>query len=372
MIMPRLPVLIAFAIQSTCITTGCSMRVVKGDAVRQSSTAPSPRLFSVRIDGRWGYVTADGSLVISADFGATSGFSCGLAAVYDLTARKWGFIDRTGTCRIEPIYDDAQFFSEGFAAVRKGEESYYIDLEGRRVPEQVVPRATSYIHEGLAVFSEGGKDGFIDHTGRIVIEPRFDAAGVFFDGLAAVEIGRRKESYRSRTITGAYKEQFSTIPGKWGYINKQGDFVIEPRYEGALAFSEQRAGVKLDGKWGFINKSGALVVNPVFEQAQRHFNGLACVVLEGKTGYVDRDGKMVIPPRFSSGRPFADWLAAVEIDGAWGYIDRTGTIVIEPQFHKAFEFRGGLATVWFDKLCGYSNCWGYINPQGKFVWRMSD
>ena len=47
--------------------------------------------------------------------------------------------------------------------------------------------------EGLAVVRIGdyemGKYGFIDKTGSVVINPQFDEAGSFSDGLAAVRIG---------------------------------------------------------------------------------------------------------------------------------------------------------------------------------------
>jgi len=54
----------------------------------------------------------------------------------------------------------------------------------------------------------GGKLGYINRSGKIVIEPQFDWAEDFHMGLAAVEVG-----------------------GKWGYINKIGKMVIEPQFD---------------------------------------------------------------------------------------------------------------------------------------------
>lgn len=44
--------------------------------------------------------------------------------------------------------------------------------------------------------------------------------------------------------------------GRWGYINQNNQWVIEPRFEDAQEFKGNRAAVKLNGKWGFINKRG--------------------------------------------------------------------------------------------------------------------
>jgi hypothetical protein len=56
----------------------------------------------------------------------------------------------------------------------------------------------------------GGKYGFIDKTGKIVITPQFDGAEAIYKGLAKVEVG------------------FSDWD-KVGYIDKTGRYVWEPR-----------------------------------------------------------------------------------------------------------------------------------------------
>jgi hypothetical protein len=51
-----------------------------------------------------------------------------------------------------------------------------------------------------------GKQGYIDRTGAVVIRPQFDGAHMFCQGLAQVKVGT-----------------------KWGYIDKTGKYVWEPR-----------------------------------------------------------------------------------------------------------------------------------------------
>ena len=49
--------------------------------------------------------------------------------------------------------------------------------------------------------------------------------------------------------------------------------------------------VVVNGRWGFINKSGETVINPQFDKAGGFAAGLAPVRM-GRWGYVDASGKM--------------------------------------------------------------------------------
>ncbi len=65
------------------------------------------------------------------------------------------------------------------------------------------------------------------------------------------------------------------IDGKYGYADKSGALVIEPQFDGAEGFSEGLAAVKLDEKYGYIDKAGEWVIEPTFRYAKRFSEGLA-------------------------------------------------------------------------------------------------
>ena len=46
---------------------------------------------------------------------------------------------------------------------------------------------------------------------------------------------------------------------KWGYIDKNGNVVIDFIYDDANSFSEELASVEKDGKYGYIDKEGNVV-----------------------------------------------------------------------------------------------------------------
>jgi hypothetical protein len=137
----------------------------------------------------------------------------------------------------------------------------FIDRNGKIVIEPQFNGARNF-SEGLAVVAtsnNGYAEGYIDETARIVIEPQFDKALDFSDGLAAV--GRAQD----RSIHTSYK---------WGYIDRAGKLIIEQKYIDTLGFSEGLAAVEVeDGRWGYIDRQGEMVMAPRFSLARRFSEG---------------------------------------------------------------------------------------------------
>lgn len=84
-----------------------------------------------------------------------------------------------------------------------------------------------------------------------------------------------------------------------GYRDKNTkNIVIQPQFEKALKFVEGLAPVKFDGQWGFIDINGHFVIQPQFERVGNFYQGLAEVVLNGRSGIVDNTGRIVLNPQF--------------------------------------------------------------------------
>jgi hypothetical protein len=91
----------------------------------------------------------------------------------------------------------------------------------------------AYSPDELNVYCKDGKYGYLDGKGRVVIEPQFENAEFFHNGLACVKINN-----------------------KYGFIDETGKIVIKPIYESAGYFSFGLARVKFNGLYNFINKNG--------------------------------------------------------------------------------------------------------------------
>src|SRR5436190_22646358 len=99
-------------------------------------------------------------------------------------------------------------------------------------------------------------------------------------------------------------------------------FKIQPQFDEAQPFMEGLAAVAIGHKFGFINPAGAFAIQRMFDEVDGGFSeGLAPVCVDDKWGYVDLGGRFVISPRFDQARPFREGLAGVGFfeQGIFGY-----------------------------------------------------
>lgn len=183
----------------------------------------------------------------------------------------------------------------------------------------------------LLPFESDGKWGYVDTEGQVVIEPVYSYAGYFSEGMAVISDGEL-----------------------YGYINKRNQVVIPPRYSGASEFENGYAAVSTGdwqygtALWGFIDKNGREVVRPQFLYAESFTReGRALVWVqhgdEIVKGFVDTGGRVFIPDDFEICSGFSDGLALVRKDELYGYIDAGYSMVIPPQFQYAGSFGDGVA-----------------------------
>ncbi len=191
--------------------------------------------------GEWGYVNRSGELVIDIQFEYAYDFSEELAQV-SISGSDVTFIDRKGNVQIEIANATAGNFQEGVAPVQRyhssnelGPQTEYIDSTG-----SVIFKVNGYgkeFYDGFAqvvVRKRASRiHGYINKSGKIVIEPRFGDASQFSNGLAAVRTKRMNKYGKD---------------GSWGYIGTDGEYVIDPIYNEARPFRDGKALVHEGGE----------------------------------------------------------------------------------------------------------------------------
>lgn len=85
------------------------------------------------MDGKYGYVDAEGNFVIPPRFDGADVFSEGLAVVLD--SGSFGYIDTRGTLAIPAVYRHARAFRDGYAPVRRDGAWQFIDRGGNPVAD---------------------------------------------------------------------------------------------------------------------------------------------------------------------------------------------------------------------------------------------
>lgn len=154
--------------------------------------------------------------------------------------------------------------------------------------------------------------------------------------------------------------------GKAGFVNKYGQWVIEPKFNQVSEFRDGLACVKVDKKWGYIDHDGNFVIEPQFPSAYSFSDGYARVQMEdGKSAFIDTTGKVAIEPQYKALGSFYEGMARVSDNqtGKVGFIDTTGNLVIDCQFDDAGDFSNDMA--WVED--SETDLKGYINTSGQLV-----
>jgi len=164
---------------------------------------------------------------------------------------KWGYRDAQGRMVVQPRFAVAQdFLPSGIAAVVDDTGWAYIDAKGHTLLRPFVfDNGPDDFREGLARFTSGGKIGFFNRSGKIVIKARFAFARPFSEGLAAVCEGCREE------VVGEHRQLRG---GKWGFIDRKGNIAIPLRFDDAEDFTKGKARAHVDGKWQTIDTKGVI------------------------------------------------------------------------------------------------------------------
>lgn len=277
----------------------------------------------------------------------------------------------------------------------------YMNREGKIAIQPQFEAAWDFT-EGLARVQVGGLRGFIDPAGKMAIEPKYFIAWEFSEGLAAVMVP-----------TGWFDK--SVNKGYWTYIDKTGKVAVEPKgrelslaesfHEGeacvgfifnvhmryshmntkgeirpftnkpAGRFSEGLAAfASAQGKYGYIDHTAKEVISYQYDAAGPFCGGLARVQTNKKWVFIDKTGKQAFGGEFDQAHDFSEDLAAVRVGPKWGCIDGTGKTVIEPQFDFIAPFSEGLARVVVGGKVGFIGKAGkiVIEPKYDIGWSFSN
>ena len=297
--------------------------------------------------GKYGFLDGDKNLIVECQYMNVLGVSEQIARVVDWD-QNYLFLDYSGKMISEETFQDANDFSEGFAAVEKEEKWGFINTSGKIVITCQYDNVTEF-HEGIAAVEADGKWHYIDQRGKSVFEEEYEAALYFSEGLAAV----KKD-------------------GKWGFIDKSGNLKIDFQYEDAGNFSEGKAAVAniIDGyqEWAYINAENEVVVDYELYSATE---GRVVLVGEFQDGYalvtsdlyclINEEGKEVLGNNscfLTGGSTYSiepGWIAAYDYtddsmtEKKYGFVDINGRIKVPFIFEYVSEIHGDLAVVCYEQ-----------------------
>jgi hypothetical protein len=225
-----------------------------------------------------------------------------------------------------------------------------------------------------------------------LIQPQFQKAGSFHDGLAWV-------------VPPKASDKSSEAKLKYGFINKSGKLIIPPKFENVTDFSEELAAVNLGKQkipearygidqiyrniWGYIDKSGKYVIPAKFDEAEPFHDGLARASsgqltqnesgrksIQAKVGFIDKNGSNTIASKFdkktNDNGDFYDGFARIYASKKCGYINKSGQNSIEPTFDVCYDFKEKIARVAIMETVGDQKIkFCYVDTYGKYIMQCS-
>ena len=257
-------------------------------------------------EGRFGYVNSEGEVIIEPTYEGFRDLEYGIvfdgdkmSPIFHSFGRlpapninlvrkdgQWGVINNREEVVIPFEYDQADFYDGEIIVLEKDQELFIFDQDGEVLHEGLSHREYMEFWEDRDPFQQAevvprakdGKFGFVDRDGNTVIDHKFQWASGFSEGLAvATEVEGRQSGF--------------------GYIDMEGEYVIEPIYVEARVFHEGMAAVKdrQDQRFYYIDTDGEIVEGIQSDIGFSSINGIIRVVdfLEEKTRYVNREGEVI-------------------------------------------------------------------------------
>ncbi len=270
-----------------------------------------------------------------------------------------------------------------------------------------------------AFLDETGKMGLINQEGNQLLRNgkplRYQYIGAFHAGRARVcigdqlfadikdevdlppkySIGRVEEFMEEFNLAIDGKVSFGKIntaalyalgkkgDSKWGFIDEQGELILDATNDYVGNFSEEtkravvyktlpnKSGIKPKSKVNLIDLSGKKLLNFKedllsidYKNINKDKSFFQITVGKTPTFYFNKKGHQVFvnPTKM---RPFVEGLALYRSkENKWGFVDSTGTVLIKPRFKFARPFSDGLAMV----IDSTGFC-AFINTKGAIVFK---
>ena len=253
--------------------------------------------YTVTLNDKTGLFNSEGKEIIPISYHwiYTDKIDDNIPIVAELDGKE-GYINTKNEWVIPPTYRDAFAFRQGLAKIREVRDYiYYINLKGEPVIQDfdanvIEPSDNTYI---VGVRKEC-KYMVYDLNGNLLDTYNLLRNNWSDDAIFAVKKG-----------------------GKWGYIDGYGKVIIPLEYEEVRNFSEGLAAVRKDGKWGYINPKNEIVIPIEFTNKEVGFfkNGGAEYYTDRGAGLINLKGEIIAEPKYNSIEYIKGNVAIVSFDG---------------------------------------------------------
>ena len=343
----------------------------------------------ISIGGKNGFINTNGEIVIQPTLVSVQEVpNRGYLISKEIDGHNYyAFADTLLQITIPFTYDDISIIPDGFIA-KKGSLKLLLDASGKIVYSSnynsyYLANEGKTLNSSLFIAESKSKFGVTDYKGRLILPIIYknivsDSSGKYYIVTTAdnksslidssknivIQPGQNIISYLSNGVYVIRNENntpdnlqirlFSVKLKK--YLN------LKPYQDVSSKFSEGLLAVLVNKKVGYINENGDLMIEPIYETSTLDYS-YADMEGEGYGGdegdyfennmtslysdcsFIDINKNSIEETIWKSNYDFSDGLTVVQIEEKYGYINKKGQIVIPIIYNYANAFVNGVASV---------------------------
>lgn len=236
--LPEQQLFVGDATGKSCLINRDGEVIVEAERDVDKIYPSSNGLFKVMKDHRYGYIDADGRLVIPLKYQTADAFADNGLAYVTYPSGKGGYINKEGSLVIQARYDSGSSFKFGLAAVSENGEYIYINRKGQKVFNATFKYASGFAECGLAKTVS-----FDDVHG--LVRPDSTIPLTLKKGCELFEFVGNSQVTKFR------------VNGKEALINTQGKIITGLNYDDIqLAADADWHPFVRNGWWGYLDNEG--------------------------------------------------------------------------------------------------------------------
>lgn len=201
----------------------------------------------------------------------------------------------------------------------------------------------------LLLIWEGGKQGYIDINGKVIIKPFLNKNFIIGSNsryLIANQIGQ-----------------------KWNLIDASGKSILDDKFDSAHPLSHTLMGIKKNGKYKVIDYMGKSLTDFDYDSVSKYKENLAPVKKFNKWSFLTTSGRLIAPFIFDDVNSFAGGRAGVKQGKYWNFIDPDGKFISDSQYLFVGDFAEGVAAVRDKNTDGSNRSIDFINDRGNVLFK---
>lgn len=241
----------------------------------------------IKVNDKYGYLNTDGIRIDTVHFLKAGNFKNNTAIVQ---SEKGYFIIDT---KLKPLTSMTYYkiypSDSRFWKYKKSKKYGYLDAENN-YEEWLsdLDRAGTY-EDGIACISKNGVN--------YIINEKAEKKEIPYPSIRNLSHGRV-----------AFSDK-----GKYGVLDRTGKIIAPEIYDGLYKYADNRIGYQKGELWGYLDMQGKEVMPPLFPLVWDYQDGMARAITSTGIGFIDTMGRQIIPPKFVEVRDFYEGLARVQV-----------------------------------------------------------